>query len=73
MNNLLVENIIKAVNNELKNGLLCITIICDFHHYITHKPINIYSDEAKIGIYDNDTYCIMLNNKAIDSIEIVQF
>lgn len=70
MNKTIVKNIIKAVNNELDNGLVYVIIETDCHRYNCYEPIYIYDDGDKIAFYDDDDTRIVLHHKSIDSIKI---
>ena len=64
MTEILLESIIKAINTELKNGLIYVvidTIII---------VMNLYDGGNKIGFYDDTR--IILNHKEIDGIKIAK-
>ena len=71
MNKLLLKNIIKTVNTELKNGLISVEIESDNRHFICYKPIYIDYDRNMINIYIDDNR-IRVHYKTIDSIKIVE-
>ncbi len=71
MNKLLLKNIIKAINTELKNGLISVEIESNNHHFVCYKPIDIDYDGNMISVYINDD-CIKIHYKTIDSIKIVE-
>lgn len=64
MTDLMLRNVVEAINHELKNGLIYVVIEDYCHYYKTYEPITIYSD-------DDNNY-ITLHHKAIDSIKIVE-
>lgn len=72
MTDLMLKNVVEAINHELKNGLIYVAIEDYCHYYKTYKPIDIYSDGVKIGIHDDDDNYITLHHKAIESIRIVE-
>lgn len=71
MTRLLLENIVKAVNTELKNGLISVEIESDSRHFVCYKPIDIDYDGNMISIYINNDR-IRVHHKTIDSIKIVE-
>ena len=71
MNKLLLENIVKSINTELKNGLISVEIESDNRNFVCYKPIDIDYDGNMISIYiGNDR--IRVHHKTIDSIKIVE-
>ena len=66
MTEILLESIIKAINTELKNGLIYVVIDNNYNRY---EPVDIYDDGNKIGFYDTR---IILNHKEIDGIKIAK-
>lgn len=40
MTEILLESIIKAINTELKNGLIYVVIDNNYNHYNCYKPID---------------------------------
>lgn len=72
MTDLMLRNVVEAINHELKNGLIYVVIEDYCHYYKTYEPITIYSDGVQIGIHDDDNNYITLHHKAIDSIKIVE-
>ena len=71
MTEILLESIIKAINTELKNGLIYVVIDNNYNHYNCYEPIDIYDGGNKIGFYDEDIR-IILNHKEIDGIKIAK-
>lgn len=61
MTEILLESIIKAINTELKNGLIYVVIDNNYNHF--------YDGGNKIGFYDTR---IILNHKEIDGIKIAK-
>ena len=72
MTDLMLKNVVEAINHELKNGLIYVGIDNGYHYYETYKPITIYSDGVEIGIHVDDDSYITLHHKAIVSIRIVE-
>lgn len=72
MTEILLENIIKAINTELKNGLIYVVIDNNYNHYNCYEPIDIYDGGNKIGFYDDEDTRIILNHKEIDGIKIAK-
>ena len=70
MNKTIVENIIKAINNEVENGLVYIIIESGCHRYNCYEHIYIYDNGDRIAFYDDDDTRIVLHYKSIDSIKI---
>lgn len=70
MNKTIVENIIKAVNNEVENGLVYVVIESGCHRYNCYELIYIYDDGDRIAFYDDDNTRIVLHHKSINSIKI---
>ena len=70
MNSITVKNIIKAINNEIKNGLVYVIIESGCHRYNCYETIYIYDDGDRIAFYDDDDTRIVLHHKSIDSIKI---
>lgn len=68
MTEILLESIIKAINTELKNGL----IDNNYNHYNCYEPIDIYDGGNKIGFYDDEDTRSILNHKEIDGIKIAK-
>lgn len=54
MTEILLESIIKAINTELKNGLIYVVIDNNYNHYNCYEPIDIYDGGNKIGFYDDE-------------------
>ena len=69
MTEILLESIIKAINTELKNGLIYVVID---NNYNCYEPIDIYDRGNKIGFYDDEDIRIILNHKEIDGIKIAK-
>ena len=72
MIDLMLKNVVEAINHELKNGLIYVEIGDYCHYYKSYEPITIYSDGVEIGIHDDDGNYITLHHKAIESIRIVE-
>lgn len=72
MTEILLESIIKAINTELKNGLIYVVIDNNYNHYNCYEPIDIYNGGIKIGFYDDEDTRIILNHKEIDGIKIAK-
>lgn len=70
MNKIIVENIIKAINNEVENGLVYVIIESGCHKYNCYEHIYIYDDGDRIAFYDDYDARIVLHHKSIDSIKI---
>ena len=70
MNSITVKNIIKAINNEVKNGLVYIIIESGCNIYNCYEAIYIYDDGDRIAFYDDNDNRIILHHKSIDSIKI---
>ena len=70
MNNITVKNIIKAINNEVENGLVYVIIESGCHKYNCYEAIYIYDDGNRIAFYDDYNTRIVLHHKNIDSIKI---
>ena len=72
MTEILLESIIKAINTELKNGLIYVVIDNNYNHYNCYEPIDIYDGGNKIGFYDDEDTRIILNHKEIVGIKIAK-
>lgn len=72
MTDLMLKNVVEAINRELKNGLIYVGIDNGYYYYKSYEPITIYSDGVEIGIHDDDDNYITLHHKAVESIRIVE-
>ena len=72
MTDLMLRNVVEAINHELKNGLIYVIIEDYYHYYKSYEPITIYSDGVEIGIHDDDGNYITLHHKAVESIKIAE-
>lgn len=66
-----LKSIIKAINNDIKNGLIYVVIEDESHHYVCYNPIDIYDDGLEIAFFDDDNNSIMLYCDDIFSIKIL--
>ena len=72
MTDLMLRNVVEAINHELKNGLIYVIIEDYYHYYKSYEPITIYSDGVEIGIHDDDGNYITLHHKVVESIKIAE-
>nr|DAG02404.1 MAG TPA: hypothetical protein [CrAss-like virus sp. ctXt06] len=70
MKNQIVKDIIKAVNDELKNGLICIVFEDKYRCYNCYEPVEICDDSNAIKFYDDCNEHIILYDKDICNIEV---
>lgn len=70
MTRTLVENVVKAINWELNNGLVYVEFTISGKTYITYTPINY--DNDVIRFVDGCNNSVELVCKAIDEINIIE-
>lgn len=66
MTEILLESIIKAINTELKNGLIYVVIDNNYNHYNCYEPIDVEIKQVFMMTR------IILNHKEIDGIKIAK-
>ena len=72
MTDLMLRNVVEAINHELKNGLIYVIIEDYCHYYKSYEPITIYNDGEEISIHDEDDNHITLHHKVVESIKIAE-